>query len=78
MWAILRSDQQPQGYQGLSAAEPTDGMYLDPNGSPLYLANGQVVAGAREVISALGVDAEKLLERLGEPEAVLEHLGRAF
>jgi hypothetical protein len=78
VWAILRSDQQPQGYQGLSAAEPTDGMYLDPNGSPLYLANGQVVAGAREVISALGVDAEKLLERLGEPEAVLEHLGRAF
>jgi hypothetical protein len=78
VWAILRSDQQPGGYDGLDAGEPPDGIYLDPNGSPLYLANGEVVAGARDVISALGADAEQLLERIGDPEAVLERLGRAF
>jgi hypothetical protein len=78
VWAILRSDQQPQEYEGLSVAEPPDGMYLDPNGSPLYLANGQIVAGGRDVIAALGADAEQMLEQLGNPETVLERLGRAF
>jgi len=78
VWAILRSDRQPQDYDGLDAVEPPDGIYLDPNGSPLYLADGQVVAGARDVISALGAEAEQLLEKIGDPETVLERLGRAF
>jgi hypothetical protein len=78
VWAILRDDQQPGDYDGLTAVEPPDGMYLDPNGSPLYMANGQVVAGGREVVAALGADAEQLLERFGDPETVLERLGRAF
>jgi hypothetical protein len=78
VWAILRSDQQPQKYEGLSATDPPDGIYLDPNGSPLYLANGQVVANAREVLAVLGADAERMLEQLGDPEIVLERLGRAF
>lgn len=78
VWAILRSDQEPQGYQGLTALEPTDGMYLDPNGSPLYLANGEIVGCARDVIAALGADAERLLQQIGDPETVLERLGRAF
>ena len=78
VWAILRSDEPPRGYDGLGAVEPQDGIYLDPNGSPLYLANGQIVASARDVISALGADAERLLARIGDPETVLERLGRAF
>ena len=78
VWAILRADQPPQGYDGLTAVEPPDGVYLDPNGSPMYLANGQIVAGGRDVIAVLGADAEQMLEQLGEPETVLERLGRAF
>jgi hypothetical protein len=78
VWAMVQADEPPAGYEGLSASEPADGIYLDPNGSPLYLADGQIVGSARDVIAVLGDDATELLEQMGDADRVLERLGRAF
>ncbi len=78
VWALVRADDPPTGYEGMEPSEPPDGVYLDPNGSPLYLAGGEIVRGGREVIAALGEQAQQLLDRIGDPETVLERLGRAF
>jgi len=78
VWALMRADEPPSEYEGLSAVEPPDGMYLDPNGSPLYLVGGEVVAGPVEVIEALGDEAKELLEELGDAIAVLERLRKAY
>jgi hypothetical protein len=79
VWAMVQADDAPGGYEGLTATEPPDGLYIDPNGSPLYLANGEIVPSAREVVATLGEDAVKLLEQLGgDADRVLERLGRAF
>ena len=37
VWAIINAEEEPSGYEGLNAQEPADGMYIDPNGSPLFL-----------------------------------------
>jgi hypothetical protein len=78
VWAVVRADEAPEGYEGLSASEPADGVYIDPNGSPLYLAGGEIVTSGREVIAALGERAVQLFEQIGDAETVLERLGRAF
>ncbi len=78
VWAIVRSDEAPSGYTGLEARPPADGVYVDPNGSPLYLVAGAVAPDARTVIAALGADAEAMLARVGDPDMALERLGRAF
>lgn len=78
VWALVRADQQPAVYEGLDAREPPDGMYLDPNGSPMYLAAGQPVGGPMDVIRTLGADAGALLEKVKDPYLVLERLGRVF
>ncbi len=76
VWALVRADQPPAVYEGLDASEPRDGLYLDPNGSPMYLAGGQPVKGPADVIRALGDEARALLDTVGDPDPVLERLGR--
>ena len=78
VWALVRADQPPAGYEGLDATEPRDGLYLDPNGSPMYVAAGQPVKGPLDVIHALGGEAGALLEKIKDPDVVLERLGRVF
>jgi hypothetical protein len=78
VWAMVEADEPPSGYEGLEAVEPNDGLYLDPNGSPLYLVNGAIVTTAEEVVAALGKRAQALLDVIGDPHTVLERMGRAF
>lgn len=78
VWAMVRADEPPSGYEGLTASEPLDGLYLDPNGSPLYLANGEVVKKAVEVVRAIGGSASEMLTEIGDPTTVLERIGRVF
>jgi hypothetical protein len=74
VWAIIDAEDEPTGYEGLSAAEPADGMYIDPNGSPLYLADGEIVTSAE----ALGPEAQEALEKTGDAETALERLGKVY
>jgi len=78
VWAIVERDAPPEGYEGLRANPIRDGVYVDPNGSPLYIAGGRVVAGPRQVLEALGEEALATAERVGDPNRALEVLGRAF
>lgn len=78
VWALIEADEPPAGYDGLAPGEPADGVYVDPNGSPLYLVGGAVVADATAVVAALGPQATAMLETLGDADRVLERLGRAF
>jgi len=78
VWVLVRAVEPPAGYEGLEATEPRDGLYLDPNGSPMYLAGGRSVKGPMDVIRALGDEARSLLETVGDPDIVLDRLGRAF
>jgi hypothetical protein len=78
VWAVVDADEPPSGYEGLEAVEPQTGVYLDPNGSPLYLVNGTIVRTPEEVVNALGHRAQQLLEQIGDPHTVLERIGRAF
>jgi hypothetical protein len=78
VWALIEADGPPEGYDGLTATEPGDGLYLDPNGSPLYVVGCHSVGNAKDVIRALGSQAEDLLERIKDPVVVLERLGRVF
>ena len=54
VWAIIDAEEEPTGYQGLSASRPADGMYIDPNGTPLFLVGGRVATSAKEVVEGLG------------------------
>lgn len=78
VWAMIEADDPPQGYEGLTAVEPANGLYLDPNGSPMYMVDGKVVQTAEEVVAALGDDAKAMLEKIGDAHTVLEQIGRAF
>jgi len=78
VWALVRAVEPPAGYEGLEAAEPRDGLYLDPNGGPMYLVGGRSVAGPMDVIHALGSEARSLLEIVGDPDIVLDRMGRVF
>ena len=78
VWAIIDSAEEPTGYEGLKAAEPADGMYIDPNGSPLYLADGEIMTSAEAVIDALGSEAQEALQKTGDAETALERLGKVF
>ncbi len=78
VWAMVEADDAPGGYEGLTAVEPIDGLYLDPNGNALYLVGGAVVRTPEEVIAALGDEATTLLEKIGDPHTVLQRVGRAF
>ena len=78
VWAIIDAEEEPTGYQGLSASRPADGMYIDPNGTPLFLVGGRVVTSAKEVVEGLGGKALEMLEKTGDAETALERLGRVF
>ena len=77
-WALIESDEAPSGYEGLVVSEPTDGLYVSPTGIPFYMVDGHRVEEAIEVIEALGDKAKELLEKIGDPDTVLERLGRTF
>lgn len=77
-WALVQAAEPPTGYEGLSCSEPPDGLYLDNHGRPTYVINRQVTPSARAVITALGEEAVQLLDKLGDPNLVLERLGRAY
>lgn len=78
VWALVEADQPPSGYGGLESAIPPDGMYLDPNGSPLFVAGAIQVAGAEQVVDRLGPEAERLFETVGDAVSVLERLRRVY
>jgi hypothetical protein len=75
-WALLRAPAAPTQYEGLVPVTPADGLYLDEHGRGLYVAGGRQVQSAREVIAALGPEAQELLRKLGDADTVLERLGR--
>jgi hypothetical protein len=77
-WALVRAPAPPTGYEGLGPTTPPAGLYLDQQGRPAYVADGQLVPNARAVIATLGPDAQDLLTKLGDPELTLERLGRAY
>ena len=77
-WALVRAPEAPTKYQGLVATAPPDGLYLDNQGRAVYLAGGQKVRGPREVLAVLGPQAQELLQKIGDPDAVLERLGRVY
>ncbi len=78
VWAMVRAEEPPSEYEGLAATEPPDGLYLDPNGSPMYLSGGKTVSTAVEVVRAIGGRAVELLEETGDPTTVLERIGRVY
>ena len=78
VWAIIDAEVEPSGYEGLTAQDPADGMYIDPNGSPLFLANGEILTSAEAVIDALGPEAHKMREMTGDAETALERLRKVF
>ena len=78
VWAMVESDDPPSGYDGLTAEAPVDGLYLDPQGNPLYMVGGQVVKTAEEVVAALGDDARAMLDKIGDAHTVLPRFGQAF
>lgn len=77
-WALVRAAEAPGQYEGLTPSRPPDGLYVDPYGRPIYLVDGREVAGPEEVIDALGAEAQALLEKIDDPDTVLERLGRAY
>ncbi len=78
-WALLRAPEAPTKYDGLvPTSPPRDGLYLDSQGHAIYIAAGKVVKGPREVLATLGAQAEELLRKVGDPDAVLERLGRVY
>ncbi len=78
VWAVIEADDPPLGYDGLTATEPPDGVYIDPNGSPLYMVGGAVVRTAKEVVAASGDKARAMLDEIGDAHTVLERIGRAY
>jgi hypothetical protein len=77
-WALLRAPEGPTKYGGLVPTAPRDGLYLDNQGRAIYLAGGKEVRGPREVLAALGPQAQELLQKIGDPDVVLERLGRVY
>ena len=78
VWAIIDAEEAPTDYEDLRAEEPADGMYIDPNGSPLFLVGGVVVTSADAVVESLGEKARDLLADVGEATVVLERLGKVY
>jgi len=78
VWAMIETDDPPEGYDGLTPEEPVDGLYLDPQGNALYMVGGSVVTTAEEVVATLGDEAMTMLEKIGDAHTVLQRMGRAF
>ena len=78
VWALVDQEEAPSGYEDLTVTEPQDGLYLDPQGNPVFVAERRIVDGPEEVIERLGGRATRLLDEVKDPFRVLELLGRAF
>ena len=77
-WALVRAPEAPAQYPGLSPVTPPDGLYLDDRGRTVYVVAGREVRGPHEVLATLGPQAQELLRKLGDPDTVLERLGRVY
>ena len=77
-WAIMRAPAAPSQYEGLAPSTPADGLYLDDQGRGVYVVAGKQVQGPEDVLATLGPDAQELLRKIGDPDAVLERLGRVY
>ncbi|MCP4676506.1 MAG: hypothetical protein GY854_13530 [Deltaproteobacteria bacterium] len=77
-WALIRAPEPPTQYEGLIPTEPPDGMYVSEQGYPIYVVDRQEVADPRELIKALGKEAEEMLDKLGDTTAVIQRLGKAY
>lgn len=77
-WALLRAPEAPAQYEGLAVTTPADGLYLDDQGRGIYVVAGKQVQGPRDVLAAMGAEAQELLRKLGDPDVVLERLGRVY
>ena len=77
-WALIRAAAAPTQYEGMTAVPAPTGLYLDPQGNPIYVVNSQQVKGPFDVLAALGPDAQELFKKIGDPVVTLERLGRAF
>ncbi|MBW2537537.1 MAG: hypothetical protein JRI55_38990 [Deltaproteobacteria bacterium] len=77
-WALVKADEAPEGYDGLTTSDPPDGVYLDNYGRPVFVSGNIEVHSGRKVLERLGEEALQLLEKIGDPVLVLERLGRAF
>lgn len=75
-WALAVAPAAPTQYEGLQPVTPADGLYLDDQGRGIYVVAGRQVKSARDVVRALGPEAEALLLKLGDADTVLERLGR--
>ncbi len=77
-WALLRAAEAPTKYEGLAPSAPADGLYLDTQGRSVYVAGGRQVQGPRDVLATLGPAAQELLQKVGDPDVVLDRLGRVY
>jgi len=77
-WALVYAAEAPTKYEGLEPTRPKTGLYVSEQGLPIYVVDGALVRSPRQVVEALGEDALKKLEELGDPIVVLQRLGRAF
>jgi hypothetical protein len=77
-WALVRAPEAPTKYEGFVATQAPSGLYLDQQGRNVYIAAGIKVHDPREVIATLGAQATELLNKLGDPDTVLERLGRVY
>jgi hypothetical protein len=77
-WALMRAPEAPSKYEGLAPMAAPDALFLDPQGRSVYVAGGQEVRDPREVLACLGQQAQDLLEKIGDPDTVLERMGRVF
>ena len=77
-WALVCAAQAPTQYEGLVPVTPPSGLYIDSQGRNVYIADGQQVKSPSEVLATLGEPAQELLRKIGDPDIVLERLGRAY
>lgn len=77
-WALVSAPEAPAHYEALVPSTPPDGLYLDNQARSIYLVGGRTVNGPREVLAALGAPGQAMLEKLGDPDLALQHLGRVY
>jgi hypothetical protein len=77
-WALIGAVEAPTQYEGLVPSVPADGLYLDDQGRGIYVLGAQQVRSADEVLATLGPQVEELLQKFGDPDVVLERLGRVY
>lgn len=77
-WALMYAAEPPTKYEGLTPQAPPDGVYLDNHGRPCYVAERREVHSARAVIKVLGVEAEEMMKKVGDPVIALDRLGRSY